>query len=207
MKTTLLIARHGNTFGPNDPVTRVGARTDLPLVESGLEQGRKLGAYLKQNNLAPVKVFTSHLKRTQQTAEKIMEGFGRKFPTEEQALFNEIDYGPDENQTEDKVIARIGAEAIRDWDEKCIAPPGWIVDPVALTIGWQEFAAKILAEHKGETVLVVTSNGIARFAPVLTGDMATFNQQYKPKISTGALCCFEYENGPNWNVTGWNIRP
>jgi 2,3-bisphosphoglycerate-dependent phosphoglycerate mutase len=207
MKTTLLIARHGNTFGPNDPVTRVGARTDLPLVEAGLEQGLKLGVYLKQRHLIPAKIFTSRLKRTQQTAEKILEGLGQSVPAEQQALFDEIDYGPDENMTEDKVIARIGEQAIRDWDEKCIAPPGWIVDPLALTIGWQEFATKVLTEHKGETVLVVTSNGIARFAPVLTGDMSKFNETHRPKIATGALCHFETEDGPNWDVVGWNIRP
>ncbi len=206
-KTTILIARHGNTFGPNDTPTRVGGRTDLPLVESGLEQGLKLGAYLKQHNLAPVKIFTSHLKRTQQTAEKIVEALGQNVPMEQSALFNEIDYGPDENLTEDKVIARIGEQAIKDWDQKCIVPPGWKVDPVALAIGWQEFAAKALTEHKGQIVLVVTSNGIARFAPVLTGDMEKFNREYKPKISTGALCHFEMGDGPHWDVLGWNVRP
>ena len=34
-QTRLVVARHGNTFGPKDVVTRVGGRTDLPLVASG----------------------------------------------------------------------------------------------------------------------------------------------------------------------------
>lgn len=44
---TLIIARHGNTFGPDDTPTRVGARTDLPLVESGIQQARLLGTHLR----------------------------------------------------------------------------------------------------------------------------------------------------------------
>ena len=51
--TTLIIARHGNTFGPEDTPTRVGARTDVPLVGSGLEQGRALGRWLKAQGLRP----------------------------------------------------------------------------------------------------------------------------------------------------------
>ncbi len=49
--TTLIIARHGNTFGPEDTPTRVGAHTDLPLVKSGQEQARKIGAWLKEQNI------------------------------------------------------------------------------------------------------------------------------------------------------------
>ena len=71
MKTTLIVARHGNTFSPGDVVTRVGARTDMPLSTSGLEQGWKLGLYLRDNDLLPDVVFTSALQRTQQTAEQI----------------------------------------------------------------------------------------------------------------------------------------
>ena len=66
--TTLIIARHGNTFGPNDTPTRVGAQTDLPLVESGQEQAKKLGTYLKENNLTPEITYCSELKRTIETA-------------------------------------------------------------------------------------------------------------------------------------------
>ena len=63
----LLIARHGNTFGPQDTVRRVGV-TDLPLVESGLIQGRKLGSYLMQNDLIPDYIYCSELLRAKQTA-------------------------------------------------------------------------------------------------------------------------------------------
>ena len=47
--TTLIIARHGNTFNPGDTPTRVGKHTDMPLVEKGEAQGRALGRYLKEH--------------------------------------------------------------------------------------------------------------------------------------------------------------
>jgi len=66
--TTLLIARHGNTFGPNETVTYVGGRTDLPLVESGKEQAKAIGRYLKDGRLIPDVIYSSALQRTQDTA-------------------------------------------------------------------------------------------------------------------------------------------
>jgi 2,3-bisphosphoglycerate-dependent phosphoglycerate mutase len=128
MTITLLVARHGNTFGPGDVVVRLGL-TDVPLVDSGLAQGRNLGFYLKENNLIPDVIFASKLKRTIQTAEQAQSMMQTTFPIQTLSMFNEIDYGPDENQPEDKVVARIGLEALKAWDSSAIVPKGWKVDP------------------------------------------------------------------------------
>lgn len=200
----LLIARHGNTFGPGDIPTRVGARTDLPLVDSGLEQARRLGRYLKEHDLIPDAVYTSELQRTRQMAEIALQEVGLEIATQANPIFNEIDYGPDENQTEDKVIARLGEQALSDWDNSAVVPDGWQVDPHRIISDWQHFAQGI---DDNKTVLVITSNGIARFAPYLTGEFDAFLQNYKIKISTGALCILEKDQGANWAVKGWNIKP
>jgi 2,3-bisphosphoglycerate-dependent phosphoglycerate mutase len=202
--TRLLIARHGNTFGPGDVVTRVG-RTDLPLVASGLEQGRKLGAYLKAQGMMPEALYTSRLQRTQQTAEQAQAAMGTSLKLQPLAMFDEIDYGPDENQPEEAVVARLGKAALAAWDEEAIVPKDWKVDPTAIRESWNHFAAEIAREHTGKTILVVTSNGIARFAPHITGDFESFRTQHALKISTGALCVFEHTEC--WRCTGWNIRP
>ena len=206
MTTRLLIVRHGNTFGPGDIVTRVGL-TDLPLVESGLEQGRQLGRYLKQAGMIPDVIFTSHLKRTQQTAGEAQKEMGTALATETLTIFNEIDYGPDENKPEDAVVARLGKAALENWDAEGVVPDGWNVDPKAIIANWKSFGADILKKYAGKTVMVVTSNGIARFAPHLTGDFYAFRQQHAIKISTGALCLFENNGGAAWTCTGWNIKP
>lgn len=205
MTTRLIIARHGNTFGPGDVVTRVG-RTDLPLVESGLEQGRMIGRYLKREGMLPDVVYTSKLKRTIQTAEQVAAETDTPLPRYPLEIFNEIDYGPDENKPEDEVIARLGAEALKAWDANGVAPPGWNVDPAGIVKNWTAFGEDVLKKHAGKTVLVVTSNGIARFAPHLTGDFEGFRAKHAIKISTGALCVFEHGGG-GWACAEWNLKP
>ncbi len=204
--TTLIIARHGNTFDPGQTPTRVGAHTDLPLVEKGREQARAIGRYLKDNRLIPDAVYASQLKRTQETAQIAIKESGVTNPVYTIDIFNEIDYGPDENQPEDVVIARIGAAALKDWDERAIVPKGWNTDPAQIIRNWQGFAEQIRAHDDNETVLVVTSNGIARFAPHLTGDFEGFKKQHTLKLATGALAVFRYEGG-RWRIAEWNLKP
>lgn len=205
--TTLIIARHGNTFGTGDTPTRVGARTDLPLVEKGEKQARAIGRYLRDHKLIPDVVYSSKLQRTIQTARLAIKESGVTNPVFELEIFNEIDYGPDENQTEDKVIARIGAAAIKDWDENAVVPDGWAVDPQEIITNWLLFADQISAHDDNETVLVVTSNGIARFAPFITGDFEAFSAAHNIKLSTGALAILKFNRDTGWRVEGWNIKP
>jgi probable phosphoglycerate mutase len=203
--TRLIVARHGNTFGPGDVITRVG-KTDLPLVESGLEQGRLMGRYLKREGLVPDVIFTSDLQRTQQTAREAQGEMGAGVMLTPLSIFDEIDYGPDENRPEDEVVARLGKEVLEAWDKDGVVPPGWKVDPAAIVSNWNAFAEKVARGHAGKTVLVVTSNGIARFAPHITGDFAGFAAKHKIKIATGALCLFEHD-GKVWSCTAWNVKP
>lgn len=207
MTLRLLIARHGNTFAPGDLVRRVGT-TDLPLVASGLEQGRLLGAYLKQNNLLPDVLFTSQLQRAIQTAEQAQQVMGTHLAIETLSIFNEIDYGPDENQPETEVVARIGKKALSAWEAQALVPDGWKVDPAEIINNWRTFAERLRQQYMGKTCLVVTSNGIARFAPHLTGDFAAFSAQYGIKIATGAVCIFANEvSTPAWDCLAWNMKP
>jgi 2,3-bisphosphoglycerate-dependent phosphoglycerate mutase len=205
--TRLLIARHGNTFGPGDIVTRVGT-TDLPLVESGLLQGQQLGGYLKANHLIPDIIFTSKLKRAIQTAEQAQAIMQTQRLIQTLAIFNEIDYGPDENQPEEQVIARVGADALKAWERNATVPKDWNVNPQEIIQNWQTFAEQLIQDYPGETILVVTSNGIARFSPYLTGDFTRFSAQHSIKISTGALCIFENTiPSDQWSCLQWNVKP
>lgn len=204
--TTLIIARHGNTFDPGDTPTRVGARTDLPLVDKGAQQAKAIGQYLKKNSMIPDVVYSSSLRRTIQSAEIAVKESGVSNPVFQLDMFNEIDYGPDENMPEANVIARIGVDAIKAWDADAIVPEGWKVDPAAIIQNWLDFASQISAFDDNETVLVVTSNGIARFAPHITGDFESFRSAHNIKLSTGALGILKHD-GTTWSVQDWNIHP
>lgn len=207
MKTKLIIARHGNTFNAGDVVTRVGGRTDLPLTESGLEQGRKIGLWLKTNNLLPDAVFTSTLRRTQQTAREalITADIDRTITTLPQ--FDEIDYGIDENRPEAEVIARLGEQALRDWDERAVVPDGWHVNVKRLIDDWLAFGDMLRTQYSGKVVLVVTSNGIARFAPHMTGDFAAAAARHKIKLKTGSLALMSCDGDSAWQVNAWGVTP
>ncbi|MGQ3891119.1 histidine phosphatase family protein [Legionella sp. CNM-4043-24] len=206
MNTRLIIARHGNTFAPGDVVRRVGC-TDLPLVESGLQQGFKLGCWLKENRLIPDYIVTSRLQRTIQTAEQAQRAMGTSLPMQPLAAFNEIDYGPDENQPEEDVIKRLGAEALKRWEEEAIIPDGWRISPQTIIQTWFDFAEQLKQNHAGQTVLVVTSNGIARFAPYLTGDFKAFATTHRIKIATGGVCLFEGRQADSsWECLEWNVK-
>jgi len=90
--------------------------------------------------------------------------------------------------------------------EEGIAPEGWKVDVAALKKGWMNFSSHVLEEYAGEVILIVTSNGIARFAPEITGDFDGFRKEHKIKLSTGALGILKHEGGV-WRCEGWNIKP
>ena len=206
MTTRLIIARHGNTFAPGDVPTRVGRRTDLPLVPSGEAQARRIGKFLRLHRMVPDVVFAAPLKRSIDTARLALEALGRDLPVTCDVRFNEIDYGPDENQPESAVMARIGEQALRDWDEQAKVPPGWQADPQAITRNWLSFGDTCRQFFGDQTVLVVTSNGIARYAPHLTGDFESFRARHGIKIATGALCILRLQ-ATLWVIEQWNLRP
>lgn len=202
----LLIARHGNTFSAGETPRRVGARTDLPLVEKGFEQGRHIGAYLKAHDLRPSRVYTSALQRTIQTADAALKAAGLEVTTQIHDMFNEIDYGPDENLTEEEVIARLGEDALAAWDKDGITPDGWSPDAKDIKNDWLNFGQDIAADTNHRIEMVVTSNGVARFAPYLTGDFEGFAAAHDIKIATGGLCIMYYSDNA-WHVEDWNIKP
>ena len=206
MTTRLIIARHGNTFAPGDVPTRVGRRTDLPLVASGEAQARRIGEFLRLNHMVPGVVFAAPLKRSLDTARLAVEALGRNLPVISDDRFNEIDYGPDENQPESVVMARIGEQALLDWDEQAKVPPGWQADPQAIVRDWLDFGDSCQRSFRDQTILVVTSSGIARFAPHLTGDFEGFRARHGIKIATGSLCFLRLD-GSRWIIERWNVRP
>ncbi|MCC6221050.1 MAG: histidine phosphatase family protein [Deltaproteobacteria bacterium] len=205
--TTLAIARHGNTFRPGEVPRRIGVSTDLPLVEKGVEQARTIGTYLRENALLPDVVYTSHLKRTIQTAEIALAEAELTAPIIRHEMFNEIDYGPDENKTEEELVARIGKKAIIDWDERAIVPLGWKVDPQKIIHDWGDFASRILRDYSKGNVLVITSNGVGRFAPHIAGNFTAFAARNAIKLATGAIGILTYSSVNGWVIDKWNEKP
>ena len=200
-KTKIVVIRHGNTFNPDEAPRRVGGRTDLELVPSGINQAKTLGSHLRKEGIIPHAITSASLKRTLQTAQYLLHGMHLSLPITMNPLFNEIDYGPDENQVEEKVVERIGASALKLWDEQGIPPQGWHVEPEKLVHSWRTFLARCLHQKTGQTTFVVTSNGIARFLPQAIG--ATPKEI---KLKTGSYSLLVHEPH-GWVISRWNERP
>jgi broad specificity phosphatase PhoE len=195
--TELYILRHGNTFNKGDAVRRIGARTDMPLSASGVMQATRTAGHFEKLGVAFEHVVSSPLERAMMTADIVAAGvFAEPLP-----FLTEIDYGPDEGQPEEAVVARIGEEALKNWDENAVPPSGWIVDPAGLAAEWKAFFAEC-AGLEGP-ILAVTSNGIARFAldaaDKVSGD-------FPRKLSTCAWGRVLIDADGRAEIKSWNER-
>ena len=197
----LFILRHGNTFDAGELTTRVGARTDLPLSSSGLQQANALKAHFRETTF--VAAFCSPLERTRQTARAILSAHPGSPALIILPFLTEIDYGVDENQPEEKVVERLGAAALEAWDRDAVPPPGWNVDPGALRAAWSELLQRAADLPDKANVLIVTSNGIARFLPDVVDKKPAHLAR---KLKTGAWGHVTVQSGLA-EITEWNLRP
>lgn len=200
--TRLVIVRHGNTFEADEPPRRIGARTDLPLTATGLAQAEALARHFAANGITFDRVLSGDLKRTRRTAEAIAGGQ----PIETAAFLTEIDHGPDEGQPEAAVIDRIGNEAITLWDTQWVAPEGWEVGAQWRLSAWREFVERVAEELPRGTILLVTSNGAARFGLAALG-LKPGENRTGVKFRTGSYGVLEVGRGANFRLLGWDMRP
>lgn len=201
MDLIVTIVRHGNTFDAGQQARRIGARTDLPLVTSGLDQADALGVKFAEEGLTFDRALAAPLQRTRATIDRILARQPQAPVIESADWLTEIDHGPDEGRTEEEVVARIGEAALAAWDEEARPPAGWSVDADARRQGWGT-----LLQTSGN-VLVVTSNGAARFA--LLSDPALHQQAANLpsfKLRTGAYGVIA-RTGDTLRLLAWDRRP
>lgn len=202
MELIVTIIRHGDTFAAGAPVRRIGARTDLPLVASGIDQARALADDFARRGVAVDRALTGPLARTRATMAVILSHLRGSPAPEIVDWLTEIDHGPDEGQHESDVIARIGRDALAVWEKDMIAPDGWTADEPYRVQNWH----RLLTTGHGH-VLIVTSAGAARFA--LRADAGLKAQAAglgSTKLRTGAYGVITRDHGA-LRLIDWNRRP
>jgi broad specificity phosphatase PhoE len=150
----LLLARHGETCW-NVEHRYQGQRADAPLTDRGREQAAALARWLESR--AVDAVYSSDSLRARQTAETICRG-RRPLPVEDPSL-RELDFGEWEGLTRDQA-ERDHPESLLAWEQNPLdfAPPGG--ETLAQLAGRvRSFVDRLLREHAGETVLVVSHSG------------------------------------------------
>lgn len=201
----LILVRHGNTFGPQDKVVWVGARSDLDLVEKGHEQAAAVAAGLASAGLRSSRIYAGPLKRTHQTADIIATEQGLdadKIVISDD--LREIDYGSWEARSNDEIRAEVGDQAIDDWQKRSIWPKGcdWRPDEAGIIAGWKRLLVRIRKENEDDSVvLVVSSNGIFRLVAKSLGLSSA-----EAKMNTGAVAHL-IGDGFGFSIKAWNVAP
>lgn len=202
-----VIVRHGNTFEAGETPRRIGARTDLPLTQKGRDQACALGRYFAAQNWHFTHALVSPLLRTRETATLILAEQTDPAVMLDCDWLREIDHGPDENQPEEAVLARIGQAALDQWDAHGIAPPGWDVDRESRMAAWQQLFAQS-GSDEAERTLIVTSNGAARFGLLADPALATSLEKFPGlKLPTGGFGLIEKDIAGQLSAPVWGQRP
>ncbi len=206
----ILLARHGNTFGPQDPVVCAGARNDLPLVATGLAQASRLGHALSAQGIRPTAIYCSPLQRTLRYAQVLAELTQfRQAPCIDSRL-TEIDYGDWTGLTDLEIATRFGEPALQGWNQKSRWPQTghWGSSEAQIRREVQEFLAQRVQEHQPQdTFIVVSSNGRLRyFLTLVEGEFEKRIQDESFKVKTGNICQLSYMDN-RWSLDYWNQTP
>jgi probable phosphoglycerate mutase len=203
MTKTLVLVRHGNTFKPTDTPVWVGARSDLPLVDKGLEQAQAVADALRGAKGAPVALLAGPLQRTMQTAAIIARTLGiASTEIQVDTRLTEIDYGTWEGKSTAAIIAEGHGDELSAWTKHSLFPvnASWTPSDSQL---FADVSMLLTSVTDGTTVLV-TSNGILRFFA-----RAAVNGKEFPdhKVATGHGCVMESSGDDIWRITQWNTPP
>lgn len=203
----LILARHGNTFGPGDTPVWVGANEDLELVESGLEQSRGIGKALNAAGVVPDRIIAGPLKRTRTGAALAAEQCGFSGEIEIDARLKEIDYGVWGGKSDAEIADAWGAHPIEAWRERSIPPAGagWSPSPAVIAANARAVFDSVTRERGADRViLLISSNGILRyFHALLAGAEAPPEDA---KVKTGRMGAAVI-SGREARLLFWNAAP
>ncbi len=203
----LILARHGNTFGPGDTPVWVGANEDLDLVEKGLEQSRAIGRALSAAGVIPDRVIAGPLKRTRIGAQLAVEHCGFSGEIEIDERLKEIDYGIWGGKSDLEIAETWGEAAIHDWRERSIPPAGagWTPTPEQIEANARAVLDAVTRDRSEDTaILIITSNGILRyFHTLLAGEGAAPEDS---KVKTGHIGVARIDSD-GINLRTWNTPP
>lgn len=206
----IILSRHGNTFLPEDPVVWVGAKQDLPLVDSGIQQAKCLAQALKKSGIKLKAVYCGPLKRTRDYAAVVLKELHVSLKPIIDTRLNEIDYGnwSGLNNTQIQEIGE-GAE-LSAWENFSVWPKiaGWSGSSVLMEKEVKNLAKDLTSRYEPtDTILLISSNGRLRyFLKLIPKVFAEHLERKQFKVATGNICLFVYSN-KKWQIAFWNQKP
>ncbi len=205
--TELLLARHGNTFGPGDRVVWVGAQQDLALVDRGREQAAELARSLVGTR--PVgAIYCASLARTREHAAIVAETLELPEPVVDDRL-GELDYGSWSGLTNEEIRERFGSAELEEWRQRGRWPAsaGFGSSEAVVRGEAAAFVADLRARHTGERVLAITSNGRLRyFLDLVEGALDARRRERAFSVATGHVGKLMLTPS-EIRVAAWNVTP
>lgn len=188
MKTTLCFVRHGQTDWNKQ--TRIQGRIDNPLNDTGRNQAKDLGNYLKEHNNDWDLIVSSPLKRAYETASIIHEILGNRNPIITEDDFMEREFGDCEGALITKEL---------------------FVDIVADNINYMETSnqiqnrvynatIKVAKKYEGKKILIVAHSHVIKGLLTKLDSKYSFNDA----MYNSALNFFTYQNN-KITIEGINI--
>lgn len=204
----LILARHGNTFGPGDKVFWVGSRSDLPLVEEGVRQAERLREALAGVQLSGV--FCGPLQRTKLFAEIASSDATVSQTVMEDPRLVELDYGIWDGLSDAEIKERYGEQSLKGWVQSSIWPTDaeWPSSEKIVCDEVESFVNELRETYPIDaTILVVSSNGRLRyFLKLVNGEFEKRVADGSFKVATGRVGLLSIE--PNgMSVELWNEKP
>lgn len=205
----LYLYRHGNTFNAGDRVVQVGATSDLPLTEKGVEQAHHFAQSLQSQGVLPALILSGSLKRQTHSADVLKSYFPHTKAERGVPALDEIDYGLWEGLTAEEIEEK-WPQASKAWHTEARWPQnvvfnGSLEQHIALL---SDLLASIYDRcNDQDNVILVSSNGIIRlflYFSTLWAEITENQRMLEYKVGTGCFCQCTLLADARLQVNAWN---
>ncbi|HTW68764.1 MAG TPA: histidine phosphatase family protein [Acetobacteraceae bacterium] len=196
--TRIVLVRHGHVEGIDPP--RFRGQTDLPLTVRGIQQAEKTRDLLAALP-PPAAAYASPLSRCMKTAEIIASPWSRAITP--MPSFLDIDYGDWQGRPYHEVQQADPARFARWFDTPHLAvmPGGETLLGLAARVA--ETMRAILANHRGDTVLLVGHDTVNRVLLLLALDLP-LSRFWHLRQDPCAVNVVAYDEARGWRVESMN---
>jgi probable phosphoglycerate mutase len=189
-RTTLLVARHGQTVWHAE--NRYAGVSDVPLTDEGRRQAHQLGMWAARHPLDAI--WTSTVSRAIETAEPACRALAL-VPHREHDL-RECDFGVVEGRTLAEFAAEHPEKAAAFRADPVAHPFPDAEDPRAVAARGSDALRRIAAANEGERVLVVAHNTLLRLAlcELLSIPLGAYRRVF-PQLRNTAVSELRFSDG------------
>lgn len=206
----IIFSRHGNTFSSGEVARWVGAREDLALVDSGIQQAKNLAHVIQEADLNLTAIYCGPLKRTKDYAKIVVDELSSSLKPIIDPCLNEIDYGKWSGLSNIQIQQKGAGAELAAWEKLSQWPKEaeWLGSPELIFSEIKVFTNKLIKKYESEdNILVITSNGRLRyFLQLIPGAFEQYVQNNTFKVNTGNTCLFVHDS-KGWHIKFWNKKP